>query len=220
MPPDPFDAFLDHVAAAIALRPGERAALRARLRRRELAAGTAWVREGARCDEVAFVADGLLRVYFLADGDDVTAYFASEGQTVSDYESFLTRAPSRMTIEAIAPATLVVLDRGAVEWAYATLAEGERLGRRIAERLFLATHARLAAFYLESAEARYTRLVAEHPDLLQRVPQHTIASYLGVRPQSLSRIRRRLAEAGRAGGSGAGGSADGGRGADGGSSPG
>ena len=191
--PDGLGSFLQYIAQAVALGEDEVNALRERMSLRQIRAGEAWLREGERCHEVAFVASGVLRVYFLDDGDDVTAYFATEGHTVSDYESFLTGAPARMTTEAVEDAALVVLGRDAIEWAYQTLAQGERLGRVIAERLFLATHARLAAFYLDSAEERYTRLVEEHPGLIQRVPQHMIASYVGVRPQSLSRIRRRIA---------------------------
>ena len=192
--PDQFDGFLRYIAQAVSLGEDETEGLRERMSLRRIDAGEAWIREGERCNDIAFVASGVLRVYFLDDGDDVTAYFATEGQTVSDYESFLTGAPARMTTEAVEDAALVILGRDAVEWAYRTLSHGERLGRVIAERLFLATHARLASFYLDSAEERYTRLMAEHPGLLQRVPQHMIASYVGVRPQSLSRIRRRIAE--------------------------
>ena len=201
-PSDPRDALVAYVAAAVPLAPAEADALRQRAAVRALAAGEPWVREGDRRPEVALVAAGVLRVYFLADGDEVTAYFATEGQMVSDYEAFLTGEPSRMTVEAAEPTTLAVLDRAAVEWAYRELAHGDRLGRLVAERLFLATHRRLAAFYLESAEDRYARLVAEHPGLVQRVPQHVVASYVGVRPQSLSRIRRRIAEGARSGGAG------------------
>ena len=192
--PDQFDGFLRYIAQAVSLGEDETEGLRERMSLRRIDAGEAWIREGERCNDIAFVASGVLRVYFLDDGDDVTAYFATEGQTVSDYESFLTGAPAGMTTEAVEDAALVILGRDAVEWAYRTLSHGERLGRVIAERLFLATHARLASFYLDSAEERYTRLMAEHPGLLQRVPQHMIASYVGVRPQSLSRIRRRIAE--------------------------
>ncbi|MEM1055952.1 MAG: Crp/Fnr family transcriptional regulator [Bacteroidota bacterium] len=188
----PRDGFLAYCAHAVSLTGDEQAALRGRLRVREIDAGDAWVREGETCREVAFVAQGVLRVYFLAEGDEVTAYFASEGEMVSDYESVLTGEVSRQTIEAVEPTTLAVLRRENMHWAFEHLAHGEKLGRLIAEKLFLATHRRLASFYLESAEDRYARLLDEQPDLVQRVPQHILASYIGVRPQSLSRIRRRM----------------------------
>lgn len=192
--PDPKEAFLDYIGEAVDLIGDERDRLRRHLRLRTLAKGETLVREGERCHEVAFVGHGVLRVYFLSDGDDRTAYFVTEGHTVSDYESFLAGEPSKMNIEAIEDAVLVVLNREGMRWAYEELRHGERLGRLIAERLFVATHRRLASFYLDTAEARYRRLVDEHPGLVQRVPQHLIASYVGVRPQSLSRIRRRIAE--------------------------
>ena len=187
------DAFLDAIEARVPLSPDERGTLGARLSARSLARGEPLVREGDRCDLVAFVGAGAIRVTVTVDGDERTAYFATDGQTVSDYESFLTRAPARMTLEAVEPCELAVLDRDAIAWGYAELRHGERLGRLIAENLFLATHRRLISFYVDSAEARYLRLLDEHPGLVQRVPQHMIASYVGVRPQSLSRIRARLA---------------------------
>lgn len=191
---DAREAFLDYVEQAVHLAGDERDRLRLHLHPRTLSRGEALVREGDRCHEIGFVGQGVLRVYFLSDGDDLTAYFATEGHTVSDYESFLSGEPSRVNIEAAEDAVLAVLTREGVRWAYAELRHGERLGRLIAERLLVATHRRLASFYLDSAEERYRKLVREQPGLVQRVPQHLVASYVGVRPQSLSRIRRRIAE--------------------------
>ena len=145
---------IDYVSRAVPLGADEASGLRERLVQRRLDAGTAWLSEGDTCHEVAFVASGVLRIYSLSDGEEVTAYFARSGEMVSDYESYLTGTPARMTIDAVVPVSLVVLGRETIDWAYQALAHGERLGRVIAERLFLATHARLAAFYLESAEER------------------------------------------------------------------
>ena len=193
--PSASDAFLDALGATVDLSDSERRALGARLGERTLDRGGALVRQGDRCDVVGFVAQGAMRITVTVDGDERTTYFATDGQMVSDYESVLTGAPARTTLEAVEPCTLSLLDRGTIDWAYGALRHGERLGRLVAENLFVATHRRLVSFYVDTAEARYLRLLDEHPGLVQRVPQHLIASYVGVRPQSLSRIRARLAGA-------------------------
>ncbi|MGB3541490.1 Crp/Fnr family transcriptional regulator [Rubrivirga sp.] len=167
--------------------------LTGRLVRSRFGAGEPYVRKGEVCRSVGFVASGVLRVIAGRDGDDRTTYFATESQFVSDYGSFLTDEPSRLRIEAVEPTELWLLPREAVREAYDRFPWGDRLGRVIAERLFVEAHRRLVSFYLDSAEQRYLALEREQPALLQRVPQHRIAEYVGVRPPSLSRIRARLA---------------------------
>ena len=193
--PDPADAVRAYVEAAVGAPLGDADAawLGDRLAPRSLGAGEPYVREGDVCRSVGFVASGVLRVIAGRDGADRTTYFATEGQFVSDYGSFLTDEPSRLRIEAIEPTRLLLLSREAVRDAYDRFAWGDRLGRVIAERLFVEAHRRLVSFYLDSAEERYLALERDQPGLLQRVPQHMIAEYVGVRPPSLSRIRARLA---------------------------
>lgn len=192
------DAVLAYVESAVGERLSHEAVawIGKRLRPERVAAGQPWLAEGDVCRSVAFVATGLLRVLAERDGDARTVYFAPEGTFVSEYESFLTDAPARLRIEAVEPTDVLTLSREVVREAYQRWPWGERLGRVIAERLFVETNARLVSFYLDSAETRYLSLEAARPDLLQRVPQHMIAEFVGVRPPSLSRIRARLGERG------------------------
>ncbi|MEO0558779.1 MAG: Crp/Fnr family transcriptional regulator [Bacteroidota bacterium] len=192
MTPSPVNP-IGYIEALAPLSPDERAWLAEQFARVELAKGEHLLREGDRCTEIAFILEGVLRVYLLDDGDEQTAYFGTDGQFVTDYESVLTGAPSAMNIDAITDCRLSVLSHESLMETYARVEAGERIGRFIAERLFLAAHQRLTSFYLDSAEERYLKLMAAHPNLIQQVPQHRIASYLGVRPQSLSRIRARMA---------------------------
>ena len=192
----PDDALADALHAVSPLPAELRAELAALTRTRALAPGEHWLSAGATCDHVALVRAGIVRYYWLRDGEEVTSYFVAPGGLLSDYASFLTRAPAEAYLAACAPTELAVLHRADVAWAYAQGAAGERLGRRVAEHLFVATHRRLASFYLENAEARYRRLLAEQPELVAALPQHLLASYVGVRAPSLSRIRARLARGG------------------------
>ena len=190
----PGNAVRAYVESAIDTRLTDDAAawLAERLRPRSLDGGEPYVVAGDVCRSVAFVASGLLRVQAERDGDSRTVYFAPEGTFVSEYESFLSDEPARLRIEAVEATQLLQLSRDAVREAYARWPWGDRLGRVIAERLFVEANARLVSFYLDSAEDRYLALEAARPGLLQRVPQHMIAEYVGVRPPSLSRIRARL----------------------------
>lgn len=148
---------------------------------------------------VFYVVKGCVRVAIQdRSGDDITCYFAAEGQFVSNYESFLTGKPSKYALQCLEASELLAIDRQGIHELYTQTANGERIGRMIAEHLFVDTIERLTSFYSDTPEERYQHFLREYPQLAQRIPQHYIATYIGVRPQSLSRIKRRaLALAGR-----------------------
>ena len=186
-------SFPEVLNAIVPLDDGDRAIVAAHVSTRGLATGEAWLRAGEVCHGVALVTRGILRAHVLTDeGRDVSAYFTSEGGMVSDYDSFLSQRPSRLFLTAAEACDLQVLSRVGIERLYARTGVGDRLGRVIAERLAVAAHRRLMSFYLDSPETRYRQLIDDQPELLQRLAQHQIASYVGVRPQSLSRIRARM----------------------------
>lgn len=192
-PTFPAVSFLDALASYAPLSPDERALLGSFLTPHALAAGETFFRAGEVCHRIAFVRAGVMRAHVLTDGgDDVTTYFTEEGGMICDYDSFLNRTPSRLYLSAATDCELEVLSRAGVEAAYAKTRHGERLGRRVAEALATASHRRVMRFYLDDPERRYRDFVAEQPGVAARVPQYHIASYVGVRPQSLSRIRARM----------------------------
>jgi CRP-like cAMP-binding protein len=168
------------------------AILLAALRPREVARDKIMLRAGDVCREVAFIHRGLFRTCLLTDRRDVTCDFRMEGDFVTDYPSFLVGRPSTYSIVALEPSEVLTLDRPAMLDLYQRLPGGERLGRLIAERLFVETASRATAFVTERPLERYRALSQERPALLQRVSQLHLATYLGVTPESLSRIRRRL----------------------------
>jgi CRP-like cAMP-binding protein len=186
-------AYLDRL---VSLAPKERDQIDALIVTRTFRPGEHLLHEGQPCGHVWFLQQGLVRVYFLRDGTDPTAWFVAERGFVSDYASFLSGEPATMSIEALEPTRTQALSREAIETIYRQVERGDRLGRLLAEQLFVATHRRLSSFYLEDAEDRYRAFLRDYPGLLERIPQHLIASFVGVRPQSLSRIRRRMADEG------------------------
>ena len=175
----------------VAMNEEEWSALSYCFRKQILSKKSYLLREGEICDFVAFIHDGAFRYYHVKEGvEKVTGFFFPQN-TVSDYSSFLSQTPSRHFIEAIADSTVYKLYKRDLLELYDRFPTIERIGRLVAEGLFLSVDKRLNSFLFMSPEERYHELVSRNPQLVQQVPQYMIASYLGVEPETLSRIRRR-----------------------------
>ena len=159
--------------------------------KKKLKKGDHFLREGQVCRFVAMVGVGLVRYYINDDGKEGTYYFGREGNFVCDYESFLPQAPSDKNIQALEDAELYTISYDALQRLYSEVKEGERLGRLAIEGVFVSVLQQLSSFYRDSPELRYQRFLSAFSDISQRVPQYYIASYVGIKPQSLSRIRKR-----------------------------
>lgn len=157
-----------------------------------LAAGEFFLRERQVCRHVAFVAKGLVRYFLNHDGLEKTLFFSKEGDFVSDYQSFIPQIPSNKHIQALEDTLLYVITKENLERLYKEVREGERFGRLGIEAVFIAAMQQLDSLYVESAELRYKRFLDTYTSIAQRIPQFYIASYVGVRAPSLSRIRRRF----------------------------
>lgn len=147
---------------------------------------------GQVCDHVCFLGTGLVRAYRIHDGEDLTEQFFFEGNYATEYESFLTRTPSTVGIVAMEPTTLLRFNHADLQKLYATSPMAERMGRLIAEHIFTGSARRTRSLLFDTPEQRYLALIKERPKVMARVPQKYIASYLGLKPESLSRIRARL----------------------------
>lgn len=154
------------------------------------------LQQGEICKFASFINKGCLRYFYLVDGEEHTGQFFFENGWYLDYESFLTGKPSKQNIEALEPTDLVVLSKIDLEKLYKEIPKFERFGRLMAENAFLGLKSRTEMLTNESAEERYLHLVESRPKVIERVSQHYIASYLGLQPQSLSRIRKRLSQKG------------------------
>jgi CRP-like cAMP-binding protein len=130
--------------------------------------------------------------YINADEREATYYFAAENEFISDYPSFLPQRPSDKNIQALEPAEIHVISFDNLQRFYQHISFGERFGRLIAEEIFVDSIQQLASFYQDKPAIRYQNFVHRFPQLVQRLPQYYIASYVGIEPQSLSRIRRRF----------------------------
>jgi CRP-like cAMP-binding protein len=153
------------------------------------------LRLGDQAEHVFFVKRGLLRYYFLdADsGTERTGQFFDEGQVVTDAESFLTGRAARTSFAAIAPSEVLRLPRDALTEAYDRDHAVERYGRLMVQQALTGSQLRAERLLTLTPEERYRTFVTTRPEVARRVPQYLIASYLGITPEALSRIRARAA---------------------------
>lgn len=142
--------------------------------------------------QVTFFNSGYGRFYYNVDGKESIGAFFQKGDYICDYESFLTQKPGLVNIDVLADSELIELSYDNMQYSYRNFPEFQKFGRVMAEFLFLMLSSRNASLLLKTPEQRYLDFVANSPHLLQLVPQYMIASYLGVTPEALSRIRKRL----------------------------
>jgi len=149
---------------------------------------------GDECRWVAFVSRGCLRQYSLDDqGKEHILMFAIEGGWITDAASYHAHEPSTSNIDALEDSELLLIDRATHEKLSVMVPQWGLFFKRELENAYKDAVIRVSELVSLSAEDRYTRFLRKYPDLFQRIPLHQIASYLGVTPQSLSRIRRELA---------------------------
>lgn len=138
-----------------------------------------------------FVKHGCLRLWFNSDGRDITFQFFMEGQGVASIESFMRNMGSQFSIESIEPSVVLKCSKGDMLQLMNEFPELKKwCDNFIIDRLINYTHLFLSRIK-DSPEERYRELIEEHPEIIQRIPQHYIASYLGVTSVSMSRIRNR-----------------------------
>jgi len=142
-------------------------------------------------NEIFFIEKGLLRVVITdRDGNEHSIHFAFENQFIADYSSFMRKVPSIQTLQALEETRVVVMPRQAIEWGYQNLTEGDKMGRLIAEFYFIYQDNRINNQYARTPKERYEAIGEVFPGIQNRVPQHMIASYLGITPVHLSRLKR------------------------------
>ena len=152
-----------------------------------------FLQEGKVCREIGFINAGLAKYFINKNGEELIYDFASEGNFICNYESFLDRSSSLKNIQFIEDTSWLSLSYDNLQVFYQKIQQGEKFGRLVCEQIFVDALRKITSLYTDTPEERYQQFVALYPSLQQRVPQYFISSFLGVKPQSLSRIRRRLA---------------------------
>ena len=146
------------------------------------------------CKYTAFISKGLLRSGFTDDkGYEHILQFATEGWWISDLYSFFTGEPSVYFIDAVEDSELLLQTKETNEEMLVKVPKMERYFRLLTQNALIALQRRLVGSLSQSAEEKYVNLLETHPQIIQRVPQHMIASFIGVTPETLSRIRKQMA---------------------------
>lgn len=154
--------------------------------------GTILLREGEIADKSYFSFEGCVRQYYLVDGIEKTTFFYTEGQSISSFQSSSTKTPSKHYLECVEDCKLSVSTYESEQEMYSRFPKFKMLCLKETEKQLGKYQEMLAHYITSSPEERYLNLLETRPGLLNRVPQHQIASYLGVKPESLSRIRKRI----------------------------
>lgn len=190
-----FDRLREHVSHLVPLTPDEFPLCTALMIPKRVRKGAYLLQEGEVSKYLAFVTKGCLRSYGIdKKGGEHIVQFALEGWWITDLYSFLTGKPGVYFIDALEESDVLLIDSASYEKLCTTVPKFERYFRILLQNNYVATHRRLLASIGLSAEERYLQMLDEHPTIIQRVAQRHIASYLGITPEALSRIRNRIAK--------------------------
>ena len=164
--------------------------------RRTIAKGGFYNVQNTVCINLGIVVKGMFRVYYADDVSDEekNLFFFSENQFVVSFRSFLAQYPCAYFIEALEDAEILCVSYSDLHTLYHTSKAWERFGRMLAEHFFNQSQGRSEDLLFFSHEQRYLNLLSQHPGIVERVADFHIASYLGIKKQSLSRIKKRLQE--------------------------
>ncbi|WP_420322228.1 Crp/Fnr family transcriptional regulator [Flagellimonas sp.] len=149
--------------------------------------------QGEKSSNGFFVLKGCLRTYYVVDGEERSTGFYTEMDVLTPH-CLIDNNPSEYYIDCVEDSIVVVSNPEMEEKIFQEFPKFESLCRILSEQLLTKEQLDFNKFKISSPEQRYASLLAKRPYLLQRVPQHQLASYIGVKPQSLSRIRRRIAK--------------------------
>ena len=160
----------------------------------EYGRGTILLREAQISSNTYFVLEGIVRQYYLIDGVEKTSDFYSDEEWVVSLSHINPNNPSPYYLECCTDCVLLVGNSHKGEGLYKKFPNLETVSRKLMERVFTDQQEKIEAFTINSPTLRYQNLLKSRPDLFQRIPQYQIASYIGVTPESLSRIRKRISK--------------------------
>ncbi len=155
--------------------------------------GTLLLHEGDMASDCYYNFQGCVRQFYLKDGEEKTTFFYTEEDSISSTLSHTTKAPSKYYLECIEDTTLAVMSYERELELYKQFPRFESICRAEVEKRLGMFQEMFATYMITTPEERYLNLLESRPDLINRVPQYQLASFIGVKPESLSRIRKRLA---------------------------
>jgi CRP-like cAMP-binding protein len=187
------DILFDFIAKYVSLTDDEKKATLSVEIFRSVKKGTILLKQGQKSKESYFVLKGCIRTYYIIDGDEKTTAFHTEMDALTP-PCVTSKTPSEYYISCVEDSILTVSNSDVEVEVYSKFPKLETLCRIISEELLAKQRIDFDAFKNSSPEQRYLNLIENRPTLIQRVPQHQLASFLGIKPQSLSRLRSRILE--------------------------
>ncbi len=185
-------SLIDSISAYISLSPEELILLDKSILKKTYAKNEVIFSEGKISDKIYFVSNGCIRLYYHVDGNDKTAFFYTEGQFKCAGESYTYNVPARENYQAVEETEIFIFTKTNIEKLLLQVPKMEIIARIATENELITSQKVIASFVTKSAEERYVELLTNQGDLFQRVPQQHIASFLGVSPETLSRIKKRV----------------------------
>ena len=185
------ETFLEFINNHIPLEPEEIEMFTQGLKVRTFKKKEIILSEGQIATRFFFNSKGFVRLYYNVDGDEKTAFFYPKNNFVSDYESYVMETPSKMNFQAMEDTTLIEISKDLANEGLLMSPKLMALAIKMMEHEFIIAQNLIRSALTESPEKRYYDLIKESPEIFQKVPQQHIASYLGIAPESLSRIKKR-----------------------------
>jgi len=188
-----FEQFWKFCETMVSFTAQEKELIRQQLILRDVPKNYQLVAEGEVANEVFFINKGCIRLYYLLEeGKEVTGFIFQENMFGGSAESFFSQTPSVQILETIEECELLVLSYTALQHLYDAVPKMNVLMRKILEQRMTFAQKLVASLIIHKPQDRYTSYQQLHPDLENRIPQHVLASYMGITPVSLSRIRKRM----------------------------
>ncbi len=187
------DEIIKHIGQQLPLQEGDLRVFISKFKPVSLEKGEHFIREGQISRKIGFIVNGSMLCSYNKNGKKIIDEFSLDKEFITDYISFLTNSPAEKDVKCLENTELLVIDYDDLQKLYAQNQVFERVGRLMAEALFMNWHQKAKSLMLDDAEARYIKLITKRPKLPQRIPQYLIASYLNVKPETLSRIRKKIA---------------------------
>ncbi|HEY1009684.1 MAG: Crp/Fnr family transcriptional regulator [Daejeonella sp.] len=188
-----FEELDNHITRCAPMSSSELGVFHSRLKSKILKKKTLLLQQGEICKFEAYIVKGCVKKYYIdPDGEEVILQFAVEDWWISDIGSFSEQKPSNLFIETLEDTEVLMIDFESKQRLFAEIPKLERVFRIMMQRAYSVLEGRFYATVAHSAEALYLEFLEKYPTIPQRVPQQQIASYLGITPESLSRIKSKL----------------------------
>lgn len=185
-------ALLKHLNQILPLSDSELEDFINKFRTIHLKKGEYFIKEGQLVKNLGFIIKGCMLCYYNNDGERVIDEFSMDYEFITDYYSYLTNTPAEKNVKCVEDTELLILSFEQLFFEYGEVPNFEKVGRIMAEGLFINSQQKAKSLMIDDAETRYLKLISKRSDLVQRVPQYLIASYLNIKPETLSRIRKKL----------------------------